>query len=375
MTRARYNIAIIGRTGVGKSTLINTLLGRGVAATRAGRPMTAVGFHRHDFDLRSTPTTLFDSWGLESGRAEEWKGMLVEELRLRSPEKPPETWFHTVLYCVGAGGLRIEPFELAILSELAAENYRVLVVLTKADQATRAELETLTEVLDEHGGGVAAVIPVCAEQKETLSGPTALMGIDELKLEIFRGFWSAVADRLPARFVALAHGMIDGWARSEHEHVNREVGVFGHTKLAEQMKERTDAFAGALAAKGGPHSLSSLLESELRRTTEMFLEFSGALRSSDMDGITRPLSTLVSFDAIFPEVGHGARIGLGVLFSILSPTLVLIPLWWINKAFARADINKAVDVSAEKLKRAVSEMEPEVRRILSEIAEDSIKGV
>lgn len=39
------NIAIVGKSGIGKSTLLNYLFGKEVAKTGTGEPVTKQGFH------------------------------------------------------------------------------------------------------------------------------------------------------------------------------------------------------------------------------------------------------------------------------------------------------------------------------------------
>lgn len=80
---ARYNVAIVGQTGVGKSTFINYLYGECVVKADIGRPVTKNGFHPVEMEINGLPVTLFDSWGLEVGKHDQWMSELSKELDKR----------------------------------------------------------------------------------------------------------------------------------------------------------------------------------------------------------------------------------------------------------------------------------------------------
>ncbi|HEY8662793.1 MAG TPA: GTPase, partial [Propionibacteriaceae bacterium] len=93
----RFNLAIFGKTGTGKSTLINAVFGTEVAKTGIGEPVTQ-GSHLY-VDRRGT-LGIFDTRGLEIGRDD---GALIRELKdvikgLR--KKPLSEQIHCAWYCV-----------------------------------------------------------------------------------------------------------------------------------------------------------------------------------------------------------------------------------------------------------------------------------
>ena len=61
----RVNIAVFGKTGVGKSTLVNAIFGEPLAATGIGAPVT-MGSHLY-LDQRGT-LGIVDTRGLELGK-------------------------------------------------------------------------------------------------------------------------------------------------------------------------------------------------------------------------------------------------------------------------------------------------------------------
>ena len=91
----------------------------------------------------------------------------------------------------------MEDFEIETMKSLDDEKYRVLVVLTKADQATRRNWTPSSSPVNEGLGFDTKIIPVCAEEKEFLSGPTKVFGLDELRTSIVGCFRTTLADRLP----------------------------------------------------------------------------------------------------------------------------------------------------------------------------------
>lgn len=56
------NIIVAGKTGVGKSTLINAVFGKKIAQTGTGRPVTQ---EIKEITLRNYPLRIYDTVGLE----------------------------------------------------------------------------------------------------------------------------------------------------------------------------------------------------------------------------------------------------------------------------------------------------------------------
>jgi len=128
-----YNISIIGKSGVGKSSLLNYLFGEKVAETGSGRPQTTKGFHLKSGKIAGKKVNIYDSWGLEPGKAEDWLKDFNDFQKNKQQETNIKKWLHTVIYCVSAEGKRIEEFEKNILKEIRKESLNPVVVVTKAD--------------------------------------------------------------------------------------------------------------------------------------------------------------------------------------------------------------------------------------------------
>jgi len=141
----RFNLAIFGKTGVGKSTLINAIFGSEVAATGTGRPVTLkTEYHEHP----SGYFGVYDSEGIEVGQeGDEILARfraLIEERR----QGPVSEQIHVIWYCVRAGDLRFEDSQAEFVRRLAADGVPVLFVLTQVptrDNAIHPEVRKLAE--------------------------------------------------------------------------------------------------------------------------------------------------------------------------------------------------------------------------------------
>ncbi|MFT4294311.1 MAG: 50S ribosome-binding GTPase [Micropruina sp.] len=124
----RFNLAIFGKTGVGKSTLINAIFGRSVAATGIGEPVTRDS-HLY-LDTRGT-LGLIDTRGLEIGRddAELIKEVSKYVKQMRS--KPVGEQIHVAWYCVRGMDRRFEEVEATFIRTLHELGIPVLVVFTQ----------------------------------------------------------------------------------------------------------------------------------------------------------------------------------------------------------------------------------------------------
>jgi hypothetical protein len=154
-------ILLAGITGVGKSTLANAVLGRRVAVTGSGAPVTrSVVRHRAPDGL----TTLVDTEGLELGEI---------ATRRREHLLALAGLADVVWYCVQAGGGRFQASEAELVEALAALR-PTIVVLT---QALDPPVELARLVQEHHDLPVVALL---AEERALGDRVFARGGLDAL---------------------------------------------------------------------------------------------------------------------------------------------------------------------------------------------------
>lgn len=145
------NILIIGQTGVGKSTLINAIFRKPLAAAGTGRPVTKVIEKYEDPDV---PVTLYDTKGVELGDS---KKRVIRDFKHEIAKRrkgPPEEHIHLLWYCMDAGQARVQDYDVDIMKALA-EEVPVILVFTQViddERADALEKTVLEAELDLEGG-------------------------------------------------------------------------------------------------------------------------------------------------------------------------------------------------------------------------------
>ena len=127
------NLVIIGKSGIGKSSLLNYLLDKDVAETGSGEPVTKQGFHLHTCIFNEQKLNIYDSWGIEAGKTEVWMSDFEQFLNLKESSTEVRKWIHRVIICISAEGKRIEEFEKRILNKLREKSLSPVIVITKSD--------------------------------------------------------------------------------------------------------------------------------------------------------------------------------------------------------------------------------------------------
>ena len=171
----KINIIVAGRTGVGKSTLINAVFGADYARTAMGRPVTqhAVWYERANHPLR-----ILDTRGLETAAYDETWAALKAEIERGRADPNPINHIHIAWVCVQEPALRFEDAEQRLIETLKGAGIPVIVVLTKHGMFPEfaAEVTRLAPMAD-------AVIPVRALP---IPGLDSTAGLDELVLATTR---------------------------------------------------------------------------------------------------------------------------------------------------------------------------------------------
>ena len=125
----RFNLAIFGKTGVGKSTLINAIFGEDVAKTGIGEPVTTANrLHVH----RSGTLGIFDTIGLEIGKDSRDIISDLREYVHATRQEPLEDQIHVAWYCVRFADRRFEDAEADFIKEVRELGIPVVLVMTQA---------------------------------------------------------------------------------------------------------------------------------------------------------------------------------------------------------------------------------------------------
>ncbi|MFE7065950.1 GTPase family protein [Microbacterium sp. NPDC057658] len=124
----RFNLAIFGKTGVGKSTLINAIFGEEVAPTGVGEPVT---MDEHLYIHRSGFLGLLDTRGLEIGKDTDELIRELGDYLKKMRQRPLSEQIHVAWYCVRATDRRFEDTEAELIRRLHELGLPVVAVLTQ----------------------------------------------------------------------------------------------------------------------------------------------------------------------------------------------------------------------------------------------------
>ncbi|MBJ6984007.1 DUF697 domain-containing protein [Luteimonas sp. MC1750] len=137
----RVNILIAGRSGVGKSTLINSMFHANLAETGQGRAIT---MEIKEYTKEGLPVSVIDTRGLEMANYQETVKALEDLVATRAADSDPNKHIHVVWLCVLEDSRRVEEAEIA-LHQALAKTLPVIGVITKAraDNGFKSEVEKL----------------------------------------------------------------------------------------------------------------------------------------------------------------------------------------------------------------------------------------
>ena len=164
----KLNIIVVGKSGVGKSTLINSLFRDKIAETGLGRPITT---EIRKIEKKDYPMAIYDTpdFELSEGQQAKVKEEIIELIHKGLATGDINNAIHCIWYCINVGGNRtFDQTEINWLKELIEKNkvtkVPIIVVLTQACPKTKGkQMQTLVE---KENLDIIKVIPVLAQDMD-----------------------------------------------------------------------------------------------------------------------------------------------------------------------------------------------------------------
>ena len=279
MTKSNKNFLILGHTGIGKSSFINYAVDREVAKTGSGRPVNTKGsWEKHVIDspfAKDETLTIFDSWGLESDQAQDWKALVNEKLQADWNEDI----ICGVIYCF-SWIHRIQDFELDFLRDVLKTGYNVLIVLTNSDCKDKEAKKDnyygrLEKELKDYAGKYK-IVEVCNVNIEKLVGSAKKFGREEVLSaladfsteNLYRLYVNSL-DKIYTEFKAEVEKRIKAANESSGESWFRP--VFIHCIYTPQYKDEQMVYESACGAlKEDFNALKKDIDAKIKRFGAVF---------------------------------------------------------------------------------------------------------
>lgn len=170
------NLIIAGKTGVGKSTLINSAFRENLATTGIGKPVTA---EMKLYEKEGLPLRLYDTVGLELDA--ETQARTIADITNLCQSKlkggKMDEVIHGMWYCVQSNSNRLESAEINFIDAVARE---IPIVLVLTQVITKRQGEAFRNELEKMNLNVKNIVLVLAEDYDDDGIIKSAFGVDFL---------------------------------------------------------------------------------------------------------------------------------------------------------------------------------------------------
>lgn len=213
MNYNNMNILVLGKSGVGKSALINYIFNQRIVESGSGKPVTGKTFKRVPMKLGEMPITLIDTWGLEISKDMEWETLITEFLNVEAKQDHLQQFVHLILYCIDVTG-RIEKVDIDTIKKLQQLHLKVIVVLTKGSRASEEDVEFMKNELKKELPNTAIHI-VNSVEEAIMEGKIILpqFGKEELSEAIRNSYLDTLRNLLPIQIQNLLLKKVESYKK------------------------------------------------------------------------------------------------------------------------------------------------------------------
>lgn len=214
--KRNLNIVVAGKSGAGKSSLLNYIAEKDLFETGIGSPITQDYFNLHEYKhpTKNVTYNLYDTKGIEPDTIIEFENNVVGKIDEFSDSEDFFDHIHTLYFCIAASSKRIEPFEVNFIKNIS-KKVDVVIVLTKCDLVSEQEKTEFKDVLKKEVGASekevdanVRVIEVCSVEIVTRKGTSLPFGKENVLNHSFLGLWSTFAKHISQKIYDVVYTSI-----------------------------------------------------------------------------------------------------------------------------------------------------------------------
>ncbi|MGL5066365.1 MAG: GTPase domain-containing protein [Sarcina sp.] len=157
------NLLIIGKIGVGKSSLVNYISENNIAKVVAGKTKQSKVLQKYDIDYKGSKIGVFDT------KAINMEEDIETEILASFNENKKRADFDLIVYCISSLQESIKTKEVERIVEIRKKNKNMIFVIT-ADDIKRVKNKNVLSKLKDLGFKDSDFVRISSEQKEYLSG-------------------------------------------------------------------------------------------------------------------------------------------------------------------------------------------------------------
>lgn len=198
----KLNVMVLGKTGVGKSTLINNMFMENIVKTGTGKPVTQ---NIRKVTKPDFPLAIYDTPGLELGGEHDIENLLnqvIDTIRKGFSNGDVGEAIHCIWYCINTHSNRFEQTEIDFLknflNKTSIYNVPIIIVLTQSFSVEAAR--QMKWEIEKENLPIVGIVPVLAADYKINDEYTAKsFGLDTLASMMN----SVIPDAVKKTFVAI----------------------------------------------------------------------------------------------------------------------------------------------------------------------------
>ena len=205
MSEKKYaNIMLLGRTGVGKSSFINYLVGKEVSKTGTGMPVTQ-GFDTYEFnDVAGIPLRIFDSKGLGVRDYGQIRREIFSFVQKCCGSEDIYEWMHSIFYCINVDSRRVEPEEIDFIKMFNGKiSQTVHIIMTHCELSTEGRKKSeamVNHIKSQLKDEKIRIYCVNSVESRTRVSTTPSFGRQEVLDQIFELLWFDMAHKVAKEY-------------------------------------------------------------------------------------------------------------------------------------------------------------------------------